>query len=77
MPLSPGDNLGPYEIHAPIGSGGMGEAYRARDTRLGREVAIKTAHEEFSGRFLLQHSILSCPNVLRSDYTESRKGGSS
>src|SRR5262249_21374271 len=41
MPLSPGTKLGPYEIMAPIGAGGMGEVYRARDTRLDRIVAIK------------------------------------
>lgn len=41
MALSAGDKLGPYEILAPIGAGGMGEVYRARDTRLGREVAVK------------------------------------
>jgi serine/threonine protein kinase len=41
MPLSPGDRLGPYEILAPIGAGGMGEVYRARDTKLERDVAIK------------------------------------
>ena len=41
MPLVIGTRLGPYEIVAPIGAGGMGEVYRARDTRLGREVAIK------------------------------------
>jgi serine/threonine protein kinase len=41
MPLSPGDKLGPYEILAPIGKGGMGEVYRAKDTKLDREVAIK------------------------------------
>src|SRR6202022_1815977 len=41
MPLSAGTRLGPYEILAPIGAGGMGEVYRARDTKLDREVAIK------------------------------------
>src|SRR5512141_913912 len=41
MPLIPGTRLGPYEIVAPIGAGGMGEVYRARDTRLGRDVAVK------------------------------------
>jgi serine/threonine protein kinase len=41
MPLQPGDKLGPYEILAPIGAGGMSEVWKARDTRLDRIVAIK------------------------------------
>ena len=51
MPLTPGDKLGPYEITAPIGKGGMGEVYRGTDTRLGRPVAIKVSAREFSDRF--------------------------
>jgi len=51
MPLSAGDKLGPYEILSPIGKGGMGEVWRARDPRLNRDVAIKTSAEHFSDRF--------------------------
>src|SRR5437870_4957418 len=51
MSVSPGTRLGPYEIIAPIGAGGMGEVYKARDTRLDRIVAVKVSKEQFSERF--------------------------
>jgi eukaryotic-like serine/threonine-protein kinase len=51
MPLSAGDKLGPHEILGPIGAGGMGEVYKARDMRLNRLVAIKVARQRFSERF--------------------------
>ncbi len=73
MPLPTGTRLGPYEITAPIGAGGMGEVYRARDTRLGREVAVKVlpAHlgesadrrERFE-REARAVAALSHPNIL-------------
>src|SRR5271169_2592790 len=47
MSLSPGERLGPYEILAPIGKGGMGEVYKALDTRLHRDVAIKVLPQAF------------------------------
>ena len=49
MPLAPGTRLGPYEVTAQIGAGGMGEVYRARDAKLGRDVALKILPEAFVG----------------------------
>jgi Tol biopolymer transport system component/tRNA A-37 threonylcarbamoyl transferase component Bud32 len=51
MPLSAGDRLGPYEVISAIGKGGMGEVWKARDPRLGRDVAIKVSARQFSDRF--------------------------
>jgi len=51
MPLTAGERLGPYEVLALIGAGGMGEVWKARDTRLDRVVAIKVSQEKFSDRF--------------------------
>src|SRR5437870_9622978 len=68
MPLSAGTRLGPYEIVAMIGAGGMGEVYRARDPRMGREVAIKVSAERFSDRFEREvHAVaaLNHPNICQ------------
>ena len=51
MPLAAGDKLGPYEILALVGKGGMGEVYRAHDPRLRRDVAIKISSQRFDERF--------------------------
>ena len=62
MRLSAGDKLGPYEIAGPIGKGGMGEVYRATDTRLGRPVAIKVSSQEFNDRFEREAKAISTLN---------------
>src|SRR5688572_21172800 len=87
MRLSPGVFLGPYEILAPLAAGGMGEVYRARDPRLGREVAIKVLPEARSAdperlrRFRQEARAagrLNHPNVLTVfDIGESEQPGGS
>src|SRR5512137_119361 len=73
MGLAAGTKLGPYEVIGPLGSGGMGEVYRGRDTRLGREVAIKVLPAQHMGdpvrkqRFLREAqavSALNHPNIV-------------
>src|SRR5580704_12391866 len=73
MPLSAGTRLGPYEIQSPLGAGGMGEVYRAHDSRLNRDVAIKILPASFSAdpdrlqRFALESratAALNHPNIL-------------
>lgn len=58
----PGAHVGPYEILSCLGEGGMGEVYKARDTRLGRNVAIKIIHSEFSGRVQREARAISALN---------------
>src|SRR6202162_5299768 len=73
MPLSSGQRLGPYEVLAPLGAGGMGEVYRALDPRLGREIAIKVLPTELASdperlkrfeREARAASALSHPNII-------------
>ena len=73
MAYSAGMRLGPYELGEPLGAGGMGEVYRARDTRLGRDVAIKLLPQDFAKdedrlrRFQLEAQAtgtLNHPNIL-------------
>jgi predicted Ser/Thr protein kinase len=62
MALAAGTRLGPYEILAPIGEGGMGEVYKARDTRLDRIVAIKVAKDQFTDRFEREARLVAALN---------------
>ena len=68
MAVAAGTKLGPYEILALIGAGGMGEVYKARDTRLDRTVAIKVSQERFSERFEREAraaAALNHPNICQ------------
>jgi eukaryotic-like serine/threonine-protein kinase len=62
MPLTPGDKLGPYDIIEKVGAGGMGEVYRARDSRLNRDVAVKVSVEHFSERFEREAHLIAALN---------------
>src|ERR1700755_2567439 len=62
MDLKPGSKLGPYEIVSTIGKGGMGEVWRARDSRLGRDVAIKVSAQEFTDRFEVEARAIAALN---------------
>jgi len=62
--LTAGTRLGPYEILTPIGAGGMGEAWKARDTRLGRIVAIKRVKEQHTERFKQEARTVAALNHL-------------
>src|SRR5262252_5655732 len=68
MPLSSGTRLGPYEVLSAIGAGGMGEVYRARDTKLNRDVALKILPAEFAAdpdrlaRFKREAQVLASVN---------------
>ena len=62
MPLAAGTRLGPYELLESIGAGGMGEVYRARDTRLDRTVAVKIVKEGFSERFEREARVVAALN---------------
>ena len=88
MPLSPGTKIGPYEIVAQVGEGGMGEVYRARDTKLNRDVAIKVLPDLFASdperlaRFTREAQTLAAlnhPNIahiygLEESHGDSRAG---
>src|ERR1700738_3612784 len=81
MPLAAGARVGPYEIIAPLGAGGMGEVYRARDTKLKRDVALKVLPEAFArdpermARFQREAEVLASlnhPNIAHIYGVEDR-----
>src|SRR5580658_4283806 len=88
MPLSAGDKLGPYEILSAVGKGGMGEVYRAHDSRLNRDVAVKVSNAQFTERFTREARAIAAlnhtnichlydvgPNYLVMEYVEGQDLG--
>ena len=83
MSITPGTRIGSYEITTPLGKGGMGEVYRARDLKLKREVAIKVLPDEFSrdadrvSRFQREAEVLASlnhPNMCPARRSQSGSG---
>ncbi len=83
MPLEPGTTLGPYSVTAKIGEGGMGEVYRARDTKLDRDVALKVLPQAFTddpdrlARFEREAKVLASlnhPNIAQIHGLEESEG---
>src|ERR1700689_2779568 len=85
MSLSPGEKLGPYELGAPVGKGGMGEVWKAHDPRLNRDVAIKVSDAQFTERFTREARAIAAlnhtnichlydvgPNYLVMEYVEGQ-----
>ncbi len=84
MPLTIGSRLGSYDVTAKIGEGGMGEVYRARDTKLDRDVALKVLPQAFTddpdrlARFEREAKVLASlnhPNMIRLGSASGRRGG--
>jgi serine/threonine protein kinase len=68
MPISAGQRVGPYQLLSPLGAGGMGEVWKARDRRLNRNVAIKVSAEQFSRRFEREANAIAAlnhPNICQ------------
>jgi serine/threonine protein kinase len=74
MPLAANTRFGPYEIIAPLGAGGMGEVFRARDTRLDRTVAIKICTGRFTERFEREARAISSLNRVAGAQPFHRRG---